>query len=203
LSPISPSWRRIAVPAGSALAGTIAVLAAMVGPPWFRVLVPMSAQLRWQIAFLKVARSGYVAVVMVLPATLALLAIAAAVARRRRVRAPRLARALALGPALAFGMSVAEGVSAARLAAMRMPFPRLTTGFPDPPGDRTVDVVVLGESSAVGAPYQDWLSVGKIVAWKLGDALWIKAGTAPEDVGLPGVGTRSAPRANMALTSQP
>jgi hypothetical protein len=131
----------------------------------------MSAQLRWQIAFLKVARSGYVAVVMVLPAMLALLAIAAVVARRWRVRAPWVARALALGLALAFGMSVAESVSAARLAAMRMPFPRLTTDFPDPPGDRTVDVVVLGESSAAGVPYQDWLSVGDIVTWKLGEAL--------------------------------
>ena len=30
---------------------------------------------------------------------------------------------------------------------------------------------MLGESSASGVPYQDWLSVGEIVAWKLQEAL--------------------------------
>jgi lysophospholipase L1-like esterase len=43
--------------------------------------------------------------------------------------------------------------------------------FPDPPGDRTIDLVVLGESSAWGAPFHDWLSIGKIVAWQLERAL--------------------------------
>ena len=43
----------------------------------------------------------------------------------------------------------------------------LRTDFPDPPGDRDIDLVVLGESSAEGVPYQRWVSVGKIVAWKL------------------------------------
>jgi hypothetical protein len=43
----------------------------------------------------------------------------------------------------------------------------LRTDFPDPPGDRDIDLLVLGESSAEGVPYQRWVSVGKIISWKL------------------------------------
>jgi lysophospholipase L1-like esterase len=39
--------------------------------------------------------------------------------------------------------------------------------FPDPPGDRDVDVVTVGESSAEGVPFQKWLSIDRIVAWQL------------------------------------
>src|SRR4051794_29495518 len=45
----------------------------------------------------------------------------------------------------------------------------LPTRFPDPPGDPDLDVVVVGESSAEGVPYQDWLSIGQIVQWQLGE----------------------------------
>jgi hypothetical protein len=47
----------------------------------------------------------------------------------------------------------------------------LRSNFPDPPGDREIDLVVMGESSAEGVPYNRWLSIGKIVAWKLQDAI--------------------------------
>ena len=30
---------------------------------------------------------------------------------------------------------------------------------------------MVGESSAAGAPFEKWLSVGEIVAWKLGEAM--------------------------------
>src|SRR5262249_37368143 len=39
--------------------------------------------------------------------------------------------------------------------------------FPDPPGDREIDVVIIGESSAEGVPFQKWLSIDRIVAWQL------------------------------------
>ena len=45
----------------------------------------------------------------------------------------------------------------------------LSTRFSDPPDDREIDVVVLGESSAEGVPYNGWLSVGAIIAWQLDD----------------------------------
>ena len=34
-----------------------------------------------------------------------------------------------------------------------------------------VDILVIGESSAQGVPYDKWLSVADIVAWKLGAAI--------------------------------
>src|SRR5215468_7496820 len=41
-------------------------------------------------------------------------------------------------------------------------------GGPRPTGaGGDVTIVVVGESSAEGVPYRDWLSVGKIVAWQL------------------------------------
>ncbi len=48
---------------------------------------------------------------------------------------------------------------------------KLPTRFPDPPGDRELDVVILGESSAEGVPYQNWLSIGEILKWQLGEIL--------------------------------
>ncbi len=53
----------------------------------------------------------------------------------------------------------------------RLVFPDLPTRFPDPPGDPIVYIAVLGESSAVGVPFEKWLSVGKIVAWQLEQAI--------------------------------
>ncbi len=43
--------------------------------------------------------------------------------------------------------------------------------FADPPGDSDIDLVVVGESSAKGIPYQAWLSIGRLVAWKLQEAI--------------------------------
>jgi hypothetical protein len=50
-------------------------------------------------------------------------------------------------------------------AVAPIPFP------PEPAGDDAVDVVVIGESSASGVPYQRCLSVGAVVAWELGRAI--------------------------------
>ncbi len=47
----------------------------------------------------------------------------------------------------------------------------LPTRFPDPPGDGVIDLVVVGESSAEGVPYNAWVSIGRLVAWKLGEAI--------------------------------
>ncbi len=44
---------------------------------------------------------------------------------------------------------------------------KLPERFPNPPGDPEADLVVVGESSAEGVPYNQWLSIGRIVAWQL------------------------------------
>jgi hypothetical protein len=47
----------------------------------------------------------------------------------------------------------------------------LPTEFSDARGDRDLDVVVIGESSALGVPFEGNVSVGKIVCWQLEQAL--------------------------------
>src|SRR5262249_35129675 len=36
------------------------------------------------------------------------------------------------------------------------------TEFPDPRDDRAIDIVVMGESSAEGVPYNEWVSIGQM-----------------------------------------
>ncbi len=48
---------------------------------------------------------------------------------------------------------------------------RLPTRFEDDSDDTDIDLVVVGESSAAGVPYGDWLSIGRLVAWKLEEAI--------------------------------
>ena len=47
----------------------------------------------------------------------------------------------------------------------------LPTAFPDPPSDRDIDLVVMGESSAEGVPFSNWLSMGSILTWKLSQVI--------------------------------
>jgi len=116
--------------------------------------------------------------------------------RRTGKSRPVVARALLLCGSLLVGVVLAEAASAAwqrRLhartpmpvgglgitedidAAWRLPAsledPDLPTQFPDSPDDCTVDIAVLGESSAEGVPFQKWVSIGKIVAWQLEKAI--------------------------------
>ncbi len=49
-------------------------------------------------------------------------------------------------------------------------FPSLPMQFATAPPDE-FRIVVLGGSSALGEPYRPWLSVGQIVAWRLGEAV--------------------------------
>jgi hypothetical protein len=116
--------------------------------------------------------------------------------RGRGLSQPHVARGLVLCVALLCGFAVSEMVCARWLSwsnrftavpvggfdvndgaekTARFAKPpehiNLRSNFPDPPGDRQIDVVVLGESSAEGVPYNRWLSIGKIVAWKLQEAV--------------------------------
>ena len=44
---------------------------------------------------------------------------------------------------------------------------RLPAEFPEETGDDDIDLVVVGESSAAGVPYDWWLSIGNLVSWQL------------------------------------
>jgi tetratricopeptide (TPR) repeat protein len=65
---------------------------------------------------------------------------------------------------------VALEVGAAAVHAWTHRFPALPTRFQaKPPGEYRI--LVLGESSALGEPYRPWVSIGRIVAWKLAEAV--------------------------------
>jgi lysophospholipase L1-like esterase len=80
-----------------------------------------------------------------------------------------LLRGTLAGLAALMALLVAEAAMAASLAWIHR-LPRLAMAGQGPrasgPG-ADVTILVVGESSAEGVPYKDWLSVGKIVAWKL------------------------------------
>jgi lysophospholipase L1-like esterase len=114
-----------------------------------------------------------VAYAMFAPAVAALsaLAMSALALRRRlsrRVRSALMA-VVVVGSISLVGLMLAEAAAAAYLSwAHRVPRLAMADGGPRRLGtgdDATI--VVVGESSAEGVPYRDWLSVGKIVAWQL------------------------------------
>jgi lysophospholipase L1-like esterase len=163
---------------------------------WLRVLLT-GALVRKAVLFLLAALEITYAVAAVLSVLgLTLLGLVWLRGRRRGKRQPSVARGLLLCGSVVIGVVLSEVAIAAwqnhmltrtpmpvgglgaddvpeptwRLPA-RYQFPDLPTQFPDPPGDQTVDIAVLGESSAAGVPFEEWLSLGKIVAWQLEKAI--------------------------------
>ncbi len=99
------------------------------------------------------------------------LAAASVAMRGKSGRRPRLIRCVALTASVMIAVILAESAAGAYLAWLhRMPWlPPARSASPGETGD--VRIVVVGESSAEGVPYRDWLSVGKVVAWQLRRAI--------------------------------
>ncbi len=77
--------------------------------------------------------------------------------------------------AFLIGLVLAEAASAAWWAISHR-LPALPSRFEDDSGpDRPMRILVIGESSALGEPYQDWVSIGRILAWQLGQVFPGKA----------------------------
>jgi lysophospholipase L1-like esterase len=146
-------------------------LSVSLGPPWFHYFFPIPMRRRIVVQLLLVAQAGYGLLLATVPVALIGLTVALVRARRRGARRIGLIRGLALCVAVSVSLAMAEGVSAVWLAWTRVPTPRLENRFPDPADQKTVNILVLGESSAFGVPYQDWFSVAEIVAWKLREAI--------------------------------
>jgi tetratricopeptide (TPR) repeat protein len=98
-------------------------------------------------------------------------------ARRRGTKRPMAARVLLLCAACLIGLAFAEAIAAVWRAPVRSApstpasDPLLPTEFAEAKADSEVTLVVLGESSAAGVPYNEWFSVGQIVAWQLGEVM--------------------------------
>jgi hypothetical protein len=152
------------------LATTVVVLAGVsaVVPDFFAIL-PHTTQEVLVERFLWVVLVLYWASLVPSVVGGAILSILLVIARRAGSRRPTAARLLLLCISTVFCLVFIESASAVWLAWEHR-FPALPTQFPASPTDE-LHIAVIGGSSAKGQPYQDWLSIGPIVAWKLRAAL--------------------------------
>jgi hypothetical protein len=161
-------WRWVAWRAGPIailLAGVTAWLALVPWIPFFPQ--PLGRHLtEW---FLRGLLVGYAATLSM--ASLGALGLAVYVLRGRRRRVPRpiAARLWLVCAASLISLGGVELAATVWLAWLHR-LPVLPTRLAEPPPGET-SIVVIGESSARGYPYQPWLSVGQIVAWQLEKAL--------------------------------
>jgi lysophospholipase L1-like esterase len=172
------------------------VLAAVMLWYWIDSWVP--EWVYWQAALVVLSAARWVYVISVASALAGALGMGTCWFRARRAprSRPWLARGLTLCASLLFAAVAAEAASAIRLRGMNresavpvggldggpaaVPESRLVapvaditlrTEFPDPPHDRDIDLVVLGESSAEGVPFSEWLSLGALLQWKMSEAM--------------------------------
>ena len=140
------------------------------GPLWFRYFVQDSVIRRTEARVLEGAEIVYGTTIVI--ATLALIPLLVLQIRRPTPVRVRFwtTRCLVLAISVVLSAGVAEGVAVACLWATSIPMPWLPVRFEDGPDDAVTDILVVGESSAQGVPYEKWLSVADIVAWKLGTA---------------------------------
>ncbi len=173
------SWarRRFARLLGFVLGLPVTALAVILIQPWIWVLLPSPGFRRVAISVLLGMKFAYgVLLVGTLIGTVVFGTVVYR-GRRRGLKRPMVARALLLCGACVIGLAFAEAIAATWRAPDRhVPSqpssePELPTYFSEPDGDSEVTVVILGESSAAGVPYESWLSVGRIVVWKLGEAI--------------------------------
>ncbi len=165
---------RLARAAGGLTAVSLAVL---IVPPWLAVMIPPSALRLAVIGFLVGLEVAYAIVLM--GAVIGGVAFGARCyrVRRDRIRRPVAACGLLLCIGCLMALVLAEGLTAAwrassrRASSLAKGLPALPERFAEPVGKNEVTLAVLGESSAFGMPFDSWLSVGKIVAWQLGEAI--------------------------------
>jgi lysophospholipase L1-like esterase len=154
---------------GIALLVVLAVLVLAVGPPVFMALTTATDRLRFRIAILRFFFFGYPVVWLGVLIAGASLGACLLWARRNRGPTRRLARGLLVCVSTVLGLVIGEATASAWLRWNHR-LPDLPTAFGGQnetrvPGE--LDIVVLGESSAAGVPYEPWLSVGEIVGWQL------------------------------------
>jgi hypothetical protein len=162
-------WRWVAWRAGPLmfLLAAAAVWVALL--PWIPLFPQRLGRLltEW---FLRALLVGYAATLAV--AVLGGLGLAVYVlrGRRRKLRRPIAARLWLLCASSLLGLAGVELGAVLWLAWLHR-LPVLPERFTDPAPPGAISVVVIGESSARGYPYQPWVSVGQIVGWELEKAL--------------------------------
>jgi lysophospholipase L1-like esterase len=165
---------------GTAFGLAVAALAMMIGPPWLNFMFTRRARLQITIGFL--IGLGITYTVVVVGAVIGALAFGGLLYKERRERTSQstISRGLLLCISCLLAAALAEGAAAARRAglfqsrSLMKGIPKLNDRFAEPNGNAEATIAVLGESSAFGMPYDQWLSVGKIVAWQLEQSIATK-----------------------------
>ncbi len=163
---------------------------------WLDSHVPKRVFWRGALTLLILSEVSYLSIVTAASVGTLLFALLVLRARRSRRGAQRMARLLLLCVSIVVGALLAEGTTAAwqyrahRFSAMpagglqrdqrsdqdmRFSAPAadipLPTEFAQPSDASAIELVVLGESSAEGVPFNDWLSIGNLLQWKLSLAI--------------------------------
>lgn len=161
-------WRRLAgIVALFAL--PLVILAAWLALSLWIPLFPRDLGRRWTEEFLRALLVGYAAMLGLAGLGIALFGGALIRARRAGRRCPNMvAKGLLLCVSSLFALGLAEVASAAWLTWSHR-LPALPTRLLEPMAG-TASIVVIGGSSALGYPYQPWISPGQIVAWQLQQA---------------------------------
>ncbi len=159
---------RLVRAAGSAVALVLMSTVILLGWDWLKAIGPSYDYPRYlAIRFLEVFLAGYF---VVLTAAALGVVILGSVVWRSKSRS-KAGRWLLLCGSIVLGLVMAEAAAAVWLSWIhRLPaLPHRFTG-PAHPGDEIL-IVVIGESSALGVPYDDWISVGTIVGRELQKAI--------------------------------
>jgi lysophospholipase L1-like esterase len=129
-----------------------------------------NSQESFRVALLSALETGYPLLVLGLLVLTGLAVAALALGRRLPSRTRTiLARGTMVGTTTLISLILAESTVAVYLSWLHR-VPRLGMVHAPPRqagGNDDATIVVVGESSAEGVPFRDWLSVGKIVVWQL------------------------------------
>jgi hypothetical protein len=190
-TPINP--RKLAI-----VTAVLALLALLYFADWYWIWrrIPRSVSWQTKLELLIALEIGYGVALLATGLAIPILTFRYLGGRRRRLKRLWTARGLLCATSALFGLLLAEAVVAVRqyrahrttaLPAIRdvadareSPAGRLpgasekiglSKQLNDEPADRGIDLVVLGESSAEGVPFTQWLSIGAIVKWQLETAI--------------------------------
>jgi tetratricopeptide (TPR) repeat protein len=166
LIPFSKRWAAPAAVVAVTIAGLFAILVLpTVLGPWYRQHVPRRIERETIDVFLRVARAGYLAVTPALPVIAVVAWCRMRGLRRRRQSGVWSPRLLLLSGSLLFFVPIVEGLAAWRLRALDGL--SVWGAVSNNDDDEAIDLVVIGESSALGWPYSPHFSVGQAIAWQL------------------------------------
>jgi hypothetical protein len=168
-------------PARAALAAVVLVLVGItliLGRDWLRVVGPTRLLMRHvAVAFLATILAGYLLIMAAAALGAVILAGVIGRCRQRGEREPeawlrpKAARWLLLCGSVVLGSVMAEAAAAAWLAWIHR-MPALPARFVEPERPTNeIGITVIGESSALGVPYEGWLSLGEIVGRELARAI--------------------------------